>query len=164
MHPTVRHAAPQLLVSILALACLAWAACRTKPQPTPPPAELAVAEVADAPGPGIAAHPFARVTERTTVLLHEPETFRVARAFPTNDDTGYPAVGFELAAEEQNRFRRWTAERVGRGMAVLVDGDLMLVATLQSELPGSGYVAGGPRPFTQAEVERLIARLDPKTK
>ena len=159
MHPTDRRAAPFLL-SFLLIACLASIACRAQPQPKPAPASLAVAEVADAPGPGITAHPFARAPERTTVLLHPPETFRVARAYPTSDDSGYPGVGFELTAAEQDRFRRWTAERVGRDMAVLVDGDLMLVATLQSALPGVGCISGGPRPFTQAEVEQLITRLE----
>jgi preprotein translocase subunit SecD len=93
--------------------------------------------------------------------LHTPETFRVARSSLTSDESGYPAVGFELAAEEHARFERWTAERTGRSIGVLVDGEVHMVVTLASALPGRGYIGGGPMPFTREEALALVARLDP---
>lgn len=170
MIPDARRSASRPRRALLALACLlpALAACRAacpepaaQPQPAARPAVFAVAEVADAPGPGIREHAFARGTDGEVALLHVPETFRVARSFLTSDDSGYPAVGFELAPEERARFRSWTAQRVGRGIAILVDGDLYVVATLMSALPGSGHIAGGPRPFTREEALALSERLAP---
>ena len=94
------------------------------------------------------------------VRLLEPEVFDVASASYASDEFGSPGVGFDLAPHEQDRFRAWTAERVNRKIAVLVDGRVLQVVTIRDALPGRGIISGGAQRFTNQEVHELVAGLE----
>jgi preprotein translocase subunit SecD len=98
---------------------------------------------------------------------HEGEKLRLGalRAFEIKtvnvcqDDFGLPALEFEIADQQKEAFRQWTAGLVGRRLVVLVEGNVVTAAVVQSALPGRGIVGFGAQHRTQAEVRELAERI-----
>lgn len=102
---------------------------------------------------------------RPVIPLVEPKdewVFRgrdLASASYASDDRGQPALGFELVPQRAPAFGDFTESIVNRGLAIVIDGEVVTLATVQARLPGSGLVNGGVRGFTLHEVRDLIALL-----
>lgn len=77
----------------------------------------------------------------------------------TTDDKGLPAVAFEIATEKKIAFGDFTEANIERGMAIVLNGEIATLATIQSKLPGGGLINGGVRGFTSKEVSDLISVL-----
>jgi len=119
-----------------------------------------VAMVAD-PGPATIEMPDARSDAPSTVHVEDLQAFRVESAsMQTDPQYGTLAIAFDLEPSDAERFEAWTAVRVGRPMAILVNRRVLTVATLQSALPGSGIIPGGPNGFSPAEAERIVEELE----
>ncbi len=85
--------------------------------------------------------------------------FRIESASVQPDDIGDPAVAFELVAEDRQTFRAFTAALIGREMALMVDREVMMVATVRDELPGTCVISFGANPPPPDEVKRLAEHL-----
>lgn len=123
-------------------------------------AGLEVAIVAD-PGPATIEMSDARDGAPSTVHVEDLQAFRVESAsVATDPHVGNVAISFELVPSDAERFEAWTAARVGRPMAILVNRRVLTVATLQSALPGSGIITGGASGFSPAEAQRIVHELE----
>ena len=80
----------------------------------------------------------------------------IADAYETIDAYGGPAVGFSFNAEGSAEFGRLTGDNVQRALAIVLDGEILLVATIQSRITGQGQLTGK---YTQDEVRALVAIL-----
>ncbi len=67
-----------------------------------------------------------------------------------------PVVNFSLAADGARRFGEATAQNIGRGLAIVLDGKVVSAPRINSRITDSGIIEGG---FTQREVEDLSAVL-----
>lgn len=123
--------------------------------PKGPPAVLEVAFVATDP-----ADPSAREYEHrgNMVRLVDVRALTVEKAGVSTDDSGALMLEFELAKPSADELGALTRERIGRGMATLVDGKVLLIATLSSELPGIGMISIGAD-ATRDDLEELARRL-----
>ncbi|MFN0241356.1 MAG: protein translocase subunit SecD [Planctomycetota bacterium] len=102
--------------------------------------------------------------ERVVPLVIPPEEWRFSgddleAVGPTADDVGYPAVSFEIATAKKNAFGDFTSAHIDDGLAIVLNGEIATLATIQDKLPGSGIINGGATGFTQKEVKDLIAIL-----
>lgn len=75
------------------------------------------------------------------------------------DQYGYPAVSFDMASEKKIAFGDFTQAHIRDGMAIVLNGEIATLATINSRLPGSGIIEGGAGGFTQQEVKDLISVL-----
>jgi len=73
-----------------------------------------------------------------------------------SDNLGYPAVSFEMTSEKKIAFGDFTQAHIRDGMAIVLNGEIATLATINSRLPGSGIIEGGAGGFTQQEVKDLI--------
>ena len=78
------------------------------------------------------------------------------RVFPSYDEYGFPAVGFEIALLRQNDFEAFTTEHEGAQMAIVIDNEIVTDPVLNSPLSSGGIITGGSFGFTQAEVTSLV--------
>lgn len=124
--------------------------------PKPAPATL---EFAVEPAPGevetLASHEF----NGASLELGPKRSFRIVAARPATDDLGYPALEFEVARDQTEEFRAWTAAHVGFRLAIFVDGRIVTAPVLTSALPGGGLLTFGATPWTEEQVRDLAARL-----
>jgi preprotein translocase subunit SecD len=116
--------------------------------------------VADAKQPAV---PGSRTVEYLgrSYTLEPSRHFSIQRAEVAMDNLGYPGVAFELAPSEQSGFREWTGSHVGRFMVALVDNDVVMMAKINSALPGAGIIESGRDPWTEEQARALAARIAP---
>jgi SecD/SecF fusion protein len=77
----------------------------------------------------------------------------------TSDDLGYPAVAFEMKTERQNDFGDFTGSNVDRGMAIVMNGEIVTLAQIRGRLQGQSRIDGGRGGFTTKEVSDMITVL-----
>jgi preprotein translocase subunit SecD len=70
-------------------------------------------------------------------------------AQPTKDQNGQPAVGFNLTQEGGKKFYNFTSAHVNDSLAIVLDGKVQSVATINSAISDSGIIQGR---FTDQEV------------
>jgi preprotein translocase subunit SecD len=75
------------------------------------------------------------------------------------DERGHPAVAFAIQSDRASAFGDFTASIVNEGLAIVLDGDIIMLATVQSRMPGSVIINGGAAGFTMNETRRLVALL-----
>jgi hypothetical protein len=85
-------------------------------------------------------------------------TCRVAVARRSIDAQGFPAVDLALAPGDGERFRALSSRSVGRRLAVLVDGKVVLTPTVVEPLPPRFQLAGR---FSEEDVQALLEHLRP---
>ena len=78
------------------------------------------------------------------------------RVFPSYDEYGAPAVGFDIALLRQNDFEAFTTEHEGEQMAIVIDNEIVTDPQLNSPLSSGGIITGGTFGFTQAQVTDLV--------
>jgi preprotein translocase subunit SecD len=141
-----------------ALVCFAlmFALACTKPAR---PAVLEFADVDTRSTPEAQEYAYVYDGTQSSIRLLEPVPFAVEDAHVISDENGNPAAGFELTKADGVRFRKWTADRIDRPIALLVDRKVYQVATVRGALPGGGYIKGGEKGFTKGEAESMVAAL-----
>jgi preprotein translocase subunit SecD len=114
--------------------------------------EVRLAE--DRPAPGLI---VAQVGNSTRLIYLHPE------AVVTNDDIAQSSVvenghSYEISVEllppGADRMRQATASHVGRPVAILLDGSVVMAPTVRSPIDGSAMITGD---FTRADAERIAA-------
>ncbi|MDX1998547.1 MAG: protein translocase subunit SecD [Thermoanaerobaculia bacterium] len=69
---------------------------------------------------------------------------------------GEPVVGFTLTPEAGNRFADITGANINRPLCIVLDGRIVSVANIQSQIRDEGQISGS---FTQEEVQDLVTTL-----
>ncbi|MBK7643417.1 MAG: protein translocase subunit SecD [Planctomycetes bacterium] len=77
----------------------------------------------------------------------------------SQDRLGYPAVAFEISQAKKGAFGDFTSSNLHRGMAIVLNSEIVTLATINSKLPGSGIIEGGAGGFSKKEVQDLVSTL-----
>jgi len=77
----------------------------------------------------------------------------------TRDENGKPAVGFTLTPEGASRFARLTGDNIGKSLAIILDGRVQSVATIQDRISNTGIINGGAGGFAPQEAQDLVLVL-----
>ena len=77
----------------------------------------------------------------------------------TQDDIGFPAVGFDIKTERGQEFGNFTGEHKGQRMAIVINDEIATFPNINSALVGGGRIDGGDRGFKTEEVQDLIQVL-----
>ncbi|MBL8857830.1 MAG: protein translocase subunit SecD [Planctomycetes bacterium] len=77
----------------------------------------------------------------------------------TSDDYGLPAIGFEMKTEKRNAFADFTGSNIDRGMAIVMNGEIVTLAQIRGKLLGQSRIDGGRGGFTTKEVSEMITVL-----
>ncbi len=80
----------------------------------------------------------------------------LSRVFPTQDEIGFPAVGFEVRPARRAEFGDFTGKNKNRHLAIILNDEIVSAPTIQEELPGEGIIRGQ---FNDQEVKDLITVL-----
>ncbi len=78
---------------------------------------------------------------------------RLANVYPTVDERGAPAVGFEFDAVGTRRFAHITESNLGWSLAIILDGVLKSAPVIESRIAGAGIIRGD---FTQQDVNDMV--------
>lgn len=78
-------------------------------------------------------------------------------AYAVTDATGIHQVGITLTEDAAARFARYTAEHIGDPLAIVLDGMVVSVPTIQAEISGGDVVIQGD--FTEIEAQTLATQL-----
>lgn len=140
---------------LLALLASALASCIKKPLPS---GQIGVLEVSLVTADEAASERTIDFAGADTPL-EESRFFALADVELAEDDRGLPAVAFDIARIDRDRFRDWTRSSVGRQLVFLVDGEIVTMATIQDELPGRGLIQGGPDGFTRERCRAIVASI-----
>lgn len=79
--------------------------------------------------------------------------------FPSQDTSGFPAVGFRFDGLAADHFARFTDEFTGRKMAIILNGSIHSAPVIEDRLPGRGIITGGSSGFSPEEVQELTTVL-----
>jgi preprotein translocase subunit SecD len=74
-----------------------------------------------------------------------------------NDPAKPYQVNFELASEAAERFGQWSADHIGGGLAIVLDGVVKSAPTIQGKIGDRGQITGD---FDQWEAEDLAFALE----
>jgi SecD/SecF fusion protein len=101
------------------------------------------------------------VAERLFALKQPPEKwlFRgedLESVTRTQDQTGYPAVGFTMKPSRRNAFGEYTEEHKKEPMAIVLNDEIVSMATIDEALYGHAQIHGR---FTATQVESLVRVL-----
>ncbi len=77
-------------------------------------------------------------------------------ASPSQGQLGQPVVLFHLSAEGARFFGEATAANIGRGLAILLDNEIVSAPTINARITDSGIIEGN---FSQQEVMDLVTTL-----
>ena len=79
---------------------------------------------------------------------------------PTQDRMGGLAVAFKIVDTKANAFGDFTQEHKNEPMAIVINGEVETMPTIESRLQGSGIIKGGGLVgFTEDEVNNLVTVL-----
>jgi len=83
----------------------------------------------------------------------------LASVRPSQDQLGYPAVGFDMSTETRSAFGDFTGAHIEQQMAIVINGEIATFPRINSRLPGGGIIEGGAGGFTMEEVLELVTVL-----
>jgi len=86
--------------------------------------------------------------------------FGLQEASASADERGFPAIAFKVTDDDTESFTQLTADHIGDRMAIVVDGQVISVATVQAPLPGSAIISGR---FTPEYAGDIVSRLRGET-
>lgn len=150
-----------MLRSLTAAFCLALglAACSTPAmtsRPAPPMLEFRLeAEQGELDTVGVSA----MQVHGETVMLLPGKRFLVEDAWTTDIGSGRTGVAFRIYPEQQDDFRIWTGQHIGRRVAIVHRGRVLSIPELQVALPGEGVISGGRSGLSKNQAERLASEL-----
>ena len=79
------------------------------------------------------------------------------RATPSiEENTFQPAISFQFTGEGAERFSQLTGNNKGRELAIVLDGDILQVATIRDQVKSAGQLSGK---FSHEDVKRIVAIL-----
>lgn len=81
----------------------------------------------------------------------------LAKAFPTRDEAGGPAVGFDFDEAGAKQFFKLTSANIKHVLAVLLDDEVHSAPVIQKAISKSGTITGS---FTPQEVDELVRILE----
>ena len=92
-------------------------------------------------------------------MLHQAGAggWSLSSSYPTTDQNGRPAVGFEFDAAGAKRFAELTSNHVGNVLAVLLDDEVYSAPVIQAIISSRGIIEGN---FTRDEVRDLVRTLE----
>ncbi|MEZ6317656.1 MAG: protein translocase subunit SecD [Phycisphaerales bacterium] len=93
---------------------------------------------------------------RATRLTQQDAQWSVAGAFPTSDQLGRPAIGFEMDARGARQMGELTGPHVGDPMAVLLDDEVYTAPNINERLTRNIQISGD---FSQEEISYVIRTL-----
>ncbi len=85
--------------------------------------------------------------------------WRVKRAFPTPDQRGFPAIGFEMDPLGASLLGDLTGANIGKPMAVLLDEKVYTTPNLNGKISGNGIIESGRSGFSQEEIDYIVNTL-----
>ena len=103
--------------------------------------------------------PEAQRAELIEVPIDASETFRgnaLKTVSRSQDDLGFPAVGFEIMPERVSDFGDFTEKNEGRQMAIILNGEIRSAPSLEDRLSTGGRIFGR---FSEDEVTALVTVL-----
>tara|TARA_R110002126_G_scaffold105905_1_gene240536 strand:+ start:2326 stop:5349 length:3024 start_codon:yes stop_codon:yes gene_type:complete len=80
----------------------------------------------------------------------------VPHAYPSQDQYGFPAVGFQIRDLKGNLFGLFTEAHKGKLMAIVIGGEIATMPNIESGLFGGGIIQGQ---YTHQEVQDMIQVL-----
>jgi preprotein translocase subunit SecD len=90
-------------------------------------------------------------------MTHEGgQVWAVARVFPTVDNFGRPAVGFQLDGPGGRLMNRISAPHVGEPLAIVLDGEVFSAPRINQAIGSNGIIQGK---FSEAELSYLTRAL-----
>ncbi len=93
----------------------------------------------------------------TKILTHEGDTkWSITKTFPTADQMGRAAVGFNLDVQGAGRMGRLTGAHIDEPMAILLDDQVYSAPSINSQITSSGTISGD---FTAPKLSYLIRVL-----
>jgi protein-export membrane protein SecD/preprotein translocase SecF subunit len=106
----------------------------------------------------------ALVDRLEAVIIEENERWRftggdIDAVYPSNDDLGFPAVGFKMKFDKRGDFGDFTEEHIDENMAIVINDEIVTFPVIQDKLPGQGIINGGGAGFTPKEMNDLISTL-----
>ncbi|MFO8006652.1 MAG: protein translocase subunit SecD [Candidatus Brocadiia bacterium] len=93
--------------------------------------------------------PFALIKKGEAAITGE----RLANVYPTVDENGAPAVGFEFDAVGARRFAHITESNLGWSLAIILDGVLKSAPVIETRIAGAGIIRGR---FSQQDVSDMV--------
>jgi SecD/SecF fusion protein len=78
---------------------------------------------------------------------------------PSSDEFGLPAVGVDMNARATIRFGDFTRAYVRKLMAIVINDEIISLATIEQPLFQSFRISGGSKGFSQVEVEEMVKVL-----
>lgn len=139
------------MMSCIACSALACATARTDVES--PSIAFAIVEPAEVSAqPGVLRHKDEAFTVR------ERRSVRFATAAPSQDVLGYPAVSLIIDPRDVGDFGRWTLVNVDRTLAILVDEQIVMTATINSG-PLHAAMLSPSEPWSEKQAESFAARV-----
>src|SRR5215471_7637638 len=80
-------------------------------------------------------------------------------AYPSRDETGHPAVSFNLNADGASRMGRTTEENIGKMLAIVLDGRIQSAPRINGRITDSGIITGGAGGFAPQAAQDLALVL-----
>jgi preprotein translocase subunit SecD len=80
-------------------------------------------------------------------------------AYPSRDESGHPAVSFNLNADGAQRMARVTEENVGKMLAIVLDKRIQSAPRINSRISDSGIITGGAGGFAPQAAQDLALVL-----
>ncbi len=83
-------------------------------------------------------------------------TSDLERVMKTQDQWGQPAIALTYTDEAAGRMKRYTAQNIGKKLALLLDHKIVLAATIQDVISRDAVIAGR---FTSEEMDQIVSQL-----
>jgi tetratricopeptide (TPR) repeat protein len=99
---------------------------------------------------------YVLVSNRPEEKILADGTWGLKRVYPSNDQGGRPAIGFEFDEQGSERFYKLTSKNVERALAIVIDGKVVSAPTVRAPIRRIGTIAGN---FTQEQVGKLVESL-----
>ncbi len=99
---------------------------------------------------------LANQPENAMLKEYREGSWKLDDAYPTTDQAGRPAVGFEFDPIGSQRFANLTGAHIGDALAVLLDNEVYSAPRINSQITGRGIIEGR---FTVEEVRELVRTL-----
>jgi SecD/SecF fusion protein len=92
-------------------------------------------------------------------LTQASGAWRLTRAMPDHDSSGFPAVSFRLDTLGGQFMRQLTGKHVGEPMAIVLDDQLISAPRINEAIGDSGIITGGRGGFSPNELRYLVRTL-----
>lgn len=92
-----------------------------------------------------------------TMLQRGERKWKLRRAYPTNDDQGRRAIGFNFDEIAANLFYSLTSVNIGKPLCILLDDRAISAPKINSAIRSQGVIQGS---YSQTEVDDMVNKLN----